>query len=105
MTERQQLTFARIQKLNQRLWRAYHLAQQLRDSGRVGVDDAIALLGSWLAWAGRCRLEPFVRRLSPPLPGRYHNPRFMQEIRPVSRGGSRWGGASSSCVALYTPRP
>ena len=61
LTERQQLKLARIQQLNQRLYRAYLLAQQLRQIYRVGLDDAIALLDAWLKWARRCRLEPFVK--------------------------------------------
>lgn len=59
LTERQKLKLARVQALNQRLYRAYLLAQQLREIYRVGFDDAIALLEAWLKWARRCRLEPF----------------------------------------------
>jgi transposase len=61
LTARQQLKLARIQHLNQRLYRAYLLSQQLREIYRVGLADAIALLDAWLAWARRCRLEPFVK--------------------------------------------
>ena len=48
-------------RLNQRLYRAYLLAQQLREIYRVELEDAIALLDAWLKWARRCRLEPFVK--------------------------------------------
>jgi transposase len=61
LTERQQLKLARVQALNQRLYRAYLLSQQLREIYRVAVDDALALLEAWLKWARRCRLEPFVK--------------------------------------------
>jgi len=61
LTERQQLKLARIQKLNQRLYRAYLLSQQLREIYRVPLDDAIALLDAWIAWARRCRLARFVK--------------------------------------------
>jgi transposase len=61
LTDPQQLKLARIQQLNQRLYRAYLLAQQLRQIYRVGLDHAIALLDAWLKWARRCRLEPFVK--------------------------------------------
>ncbi len=61
LTERQQLKLARVQQLNQRLYRAYVLAQQLREIYRVAFDDAIALLEAWLRWARRCRLQPFVK--------------------------------------------
>jgi transposase len=61
LTERQQLKLARVQQLNQRLYRAYLLSQQLREIYRVPLDQAIALLDAWLAWARRCRLAPFIK--------------------------------------------
>jgi transposase len=61
LTKRQQLKLARVQQLNQRLYRAYLLSQQLREIYRVPFDQAIALLDAWLAWARRCRLQPFVK--------------------------------------------
>ena len=63
LTERQQTTLARIQQLNQRLYRAYLLAQQLRQIYRVPAEQAHELLDAWLKWARRSRLEPF-RRLA-----------------------------------------
>lgn len=61
LTERQQLKLARVQALNQQLYRAYLLAQQLRQIYRVRLEDAVALLDAWLKWARRCRLAPFVK--------------------------------------------
>jgi transposase len=61
LTERQALKLARVQQLNQRLYRAYLLSQQLREIYRVPLADALALLDAWLAWARRSRLQPFVR--------------------------------------------
>ena len=61
LTERQKLKLARVQKLNQRLYRAYLLAQQLREIYRVPLEHAIVLLDAWLRWARRSRLEPFVK--------------------------------------------
>ncbi|MCA1677843.1 MAG: ISL3 family transposase [Actinobacteria bacterium] len=61
LTERQKLKLARIQQTNQPLYRAYLLAQQLREIYRVPYEHAIVLLESWLRWARRCRLAPFVR--------------------------------------------
>jgi transposase len=61
LTERQQLKLARVQQLNQRLYRAYLLSQQLREIYRVPLEHAIALLDAWLRWARRSRLEPFVK--------------------------------------------
>jgi transposase len=59
LTERQQQKLSRIQKLNQRLYRAYLLAQQLRQIYRLPADQALLLLQAWLKWARRSRLEPF----------------------------------------------
>jgi transposase len=59
LTERQKLKLARVQKLNQRLYRAYLISQQLREIYRVPLEHAIILLDGWLRWARRCRLEPF----------------------------------------------
>jgi transposase len=61
LTERQQLKLVRIQKLNQRLYRAYFLCQQLRQIYRVNADHALVLLDAWLKWVRRCRLEPLVK--------------------------------------------
>jgi transposase len=61
LTARQQLKLAHIQKINQRLYRAYLLKEQLRQIYRRNPDDAIGVLNAWLKWARRCRLAPFVR--------------------------------------------
>jgi transposase len=61
LTPRQQLKLAHIQRINQRLYRAYLLKEQLRQIYRVDPDDAVAVLDAWLKWARRCRLAPFVR--------------------------------------------
>jgi transposase len=61
LTERQQHKLARIQQLNKPLYRAYLLAQQLREIYRVPAERAIALLDAWLKWARRSRLEPFIK--------------------------------------------
>jgi transposase len=61
LTARQKLKLARIQQINQRLYRAYLLKEQLRQIYRVEADEAIAMLKAWLTWASRCRLQPFVK--------------------------------------------
>jgi transposase len=61
LTERQKLKLARVQKLNQRLYRAYLISQQLREIYRIPLEHAITLLDAWLRWARRCRLQPFVK--------------------------------------------
>jgi transposase len=63
LTARQKLKLARVQDLNRPLYRAYLLAQQLREIYRVPYEHAIELLDGWLKWAWRSRLEPF-RRLA-----------------------------------------
>ena len=60
LTGRQQHKLAFIQKLNAPIYRAYLLKEQLRQIYQLPVADAIKLLDSWLKWARRCRLEPFV---------------------------------------------
>lgn len=59
LTERQKLKLSQVQQLNKRLYRAYLLAQQLREIYRVPAEQGLALLEAWLKWARRCRLEPF----------------------------------------------
>ena len=61
LTARQRLKLAHIQRINQRLYRAYLLKEQLRQIYRVDPGEAIAVLDAWLKWAWRCRLEPFVK--------------------------------------------
>ena len=61
LTERQKLKLAQIQQVNQRLFRAYLLKEQLRQIYRVEPEEAIGVLKAWLKWAWRCRLEPFVK--------------------------------------------
>ena len=59
LTARQRLKLADVQRTNKRLYRAYLLKEQLRQIYRVPAGAAIALLDGWLAWARRCRLQPF----------------------------------------------
>jgi transposase len=59
LTARQQAKLSDIQHTNRRLYRAYLLKEQLRQIYRLPTKQAVALLERWLAWARRCRLEPF----------------------------------------------
>ena len=44
------------------IYRAYLLKEQLRQIYHAdSLEEALALLDSWLKWARRCRLEPFVK--------------------------------------------
>jgi transposase len=52
---------ADIQKTNRPLYRAYLLKEQLRQIYRLAPAAAIAVLDEWIAWARRCRLQPFVK--------------------------------------------
>jgi transposase len=61
LTARQKLKLADVQHTNKRLYRAYLLKEQLRQIYRLPAGAAIALLDGWLAWARRCRLEPFCK--------------------------------------------
>jgi len=61
LTGRQQAKLATIQQTNKPLYRGYLLKEQLRQIYRLPPAQAIALLDRWLAWARRCRLDPFVR--------------------------------------------
>jgi transposase len=59
LTSRQQAKLSDIQHSNRRLYRAYLLKEQLRQIYRLPAKQAARLLERWLAWARRCRLEPF----------------------------------------------
>jgi transposase len=61
LTGNQRTTLASIAKANGGLYRAYLLREQLRAIFACR-DSAVAraLLAGWIAWAQRCRLEPFV---------------------------------------------
>jgi transposase len=61
LTERQKIKLARVKQINEPLYRGYLLAQQLRPIYRLPHEQATALLDGWLAWAQRCRLQPFVK--------------------------------------------
>ncbi len=61
LTDRQAAKLSSIQKTNARLYRAYLLKEQLRQIYRLDPEAAIKLLEEWLAWARRCRLDPFVK--------------------------------------------
>jgi transposase len=61
LTRRQRAKLSSVQQTNKPLYRAYLLKEQLRETYRVPAEHAIALLDAWLAWARRCRLEPFVK--------------------------------------------
>ena len=62
LTGNQRTTLAGIAKANGGLYRAYLLKEQLREIFACrDPQKARALLGGWIAWAQRCRLEPFVK--------------------------------------------
>jgi transposase len=62
LTDRQKLKLSQIAKINERLFRAYMLKEQLRlVFHEPDTDTAIALLKAWLAWARRCRIPAFVK--------------------------------------------
>lgn len=60
LTARQQATLAWLAETNKLLHRAYLLKEQLRVVFAPGGPERIALLDTWLRWASRCRIPPFV---------------------------------------------
>jgi transposase len=56
----QRFRLAIVAKINHPLYKAYLLKEQLRLVFRLPTAKALALLDSWLAWASRSRLAPFV---------------------------------------------
>ncbi len=60
LTERQEGKLAWVQKVNQRLYRAYLLKEHIRLIFQLPTVEALELLEHWLQWAWRCRLTPFV---------------------------------------------
>jgi transposase len=61
LTGRQRRKLAWIAKVNDRLYRAYLLQEELRLVFRLKGMRATVLLQAWLAWARRCRIPAFVR--------------------------------------------
>lgn len=62
LTERQQTKLSQIAKVNERLYRAYLLKEQLRlVFHEPDSQAAAALLDGWLTWARRCRIPSFVK--------------------------------------------
>lgn len=61
LTDRQQVKLDWIAKTDPRLHRAYLLKEGLRVVFQLPYDEAAEALDRWLAWARRCRIEPFVK--------------------------------------------
>jgi transposase len=60
LTQRQRAKLARVAEINNQLYRAYLLKEELRLVIRLKGEEGITLLGHWLAWASRCRIDAFV---------------------------------------------
>lgn len=60
LTERQERKLSWIATVNQKLYRAYLLKEQLREIINRKGRRALAMLDEWLAWAARCRIASFV---------------------------------------------
>ena len=60
LTDRQEAKLASVAKLNQQLYRAYLLKEELRQVFRLKGEEGKQLLKEWLQWARRCRIRPFV---------------------------------------------
>lgn len=57
----ERVKLAEVAALNRRVYRSYLLKEELRALYRCGVGAAEAHLDSWLRWASRSKLKPFVR--------------------------------------------
>ena len=60
LTDRQQATLAWLAETNKPLHKAHLLKEQLRIVFAPGGPERIDLLDTWLRWASRCRIPPFV---------------------------------------------
>ena len=60
LTTRQKAKLAWVAQVNDALYRAYLLKEELRLVIRLKGEEGVALLGHWLAWASRCRIPAFV---------------------------------------------
>jgi transposase len=60
LTDRQQATLAWLTETNKPLHKAHLLKEQLRVVFAPGGPERIDLLDTWLRWASRCRIPPFV---------------------------------------------
>jgi transposase len=61
LTGRQRRKLAWIAKVNDRLYRAWLLKEELRLVFRLKGVRATVLLEAWLRWARRCRIPAFVK--------------------------------------------
>jgi transposase len=61
LTVRQRGTLARVAEVNQHLYKAYLLKEELRLVFKLKGPRAVALLDAWLVWARRCRIPAFVK--------------------------------------------
>jgi transposase len=61
LTVRQRGTLARVAAVNQHLYKAYLLKEELRLVFKLKGARAVALLDAWLVWARRCRIPAFVK--------------------------------------------
>ena len=61
LTVRQRGKLARVADVNQHLYKAYLLKEELRLVFKLKGVRAVALLDAWLVWARRCRIPAFVK--------------------------------------------
>jgi transposase len=61
LTVRQRRKLARVADVNQHLYKAYLLKEELRLVLKLKGARAVALLDAWLVWARRCRIPAFVK--------------------------------------------
>jgi transposase len=59
LTEKQRTRLRWIEKVNQPLYQAYLMKEQIRLTFMLPFDDALDVLEAWLRWAETSALEPF----------------------------------------------
>jgi transposase len=61
LVPKERLKLAEVERINQKVFRAYLLKEELRALYRCSINSASTHLDSWLAWASRSKLAPFVK--------------------------------------------
>ncbi len=98
LTVRQRGKLARVAQVNQHLYKAYLLKEELRLVFKLKGARAVALLDAWLVWARRCRIPAFVE--ARPLG---HRPSRRHPGHPAARPVQRPGRVGQHQAAAADP--
>jgi transposase len=61
LSDKQRTSLGVVEKTNQPLFRGYLLKEQLRQVFKLKGEEGFKLLQTWLVWARRCGLKPFIQ--------------------------------------------